>query len=124
MNYLAEGGKPFVDCGLGLRRVVDSLTGTVRVTAGSPGRTEHLDWRISYGDVNANEYDWNIQTADLNMLNLAFAVMKWKKMFGYYVDDGKEMNTASTSAATCSSRASSPPREAVSAGAEFCRGHA
>lgn len=92
VEHLAAWGIPFVDCGMGLHRQENSLRGTVRTTAGVPGRFEHLDRRISYTDVAANEYDMNIQTADLNMLNAALAVIKWKKIFGYYVDSTHELN--------------------------------
>jgi ThiF family len=85
---------PFVDCGMGVQRQENSLRGTIRVTAGAKDHYEHLARRVSYADVNANEYDWNIQTADLNMLNAAMAVLKWKKLFGYYVDSKHEFNTA------------------------------
>lgn len=39
-------------------------------------------------DYNAdrNEYDVNIQIADLNALNAALAVIKWKKLMGFYQD--------------------------------------
>jgi hypothetical protein len=37
-----------------------------------------------------NEYDRNIQIADLNMLNAAPAVVKWKKLFGFYADNESE----------------------------------
>ncbi len=84
---------PFVDCGMGLRRLENSLLGTVRATTATPGHYDHLDSRISYTDANADEYDWNIQTADLNMLNAALAVIKWKKLFGYYVDASRELNS-------------------------------
>lgn len=85
---------PFVDCGLGMERIENSLRGTVRVTAATAGRYGHLSGRISYTDVDENEYDWNIQTADLNMLNAAMAVIKWKKLFGYYVDGKQELNSS------------------------------
>lgn len=83
---------PFVDCGMGLTRLENSLRGTVRVTVGLPGSYGHVARHVSYTDVDANEYDWNIQTADLNMLNAALAVIKWKKAFGYYADAGRELN--------------------------------
>jgi hypothetical protein len=92
VEHLTGWGIPFVDCGMGLHRQENSLRGTVRATAGVPGRFDHLDRRISYTDVAANEYDMNIQTADLNMLNAALAVIKWKKIFGYYVDTKHELN--------------------------------
>ena len=47
---------------------------------------------MSFADETQNEYEWNIQTADMNMLNAALAVIKWKKMFGYYVDRKQEFN--------------------------------
>ena len=41
-----------------------------------------------------NEYDKNIQIADLNMLNAALAVIKWKKLFGFYADnEGEHFST-------------------------------
>lgn len=94
VEHLTAWEVPFVDCGMGIRRQDNSLRGTIRVTAGTRGHYEHLGSRISYADVNANEYDWNIQTADLNMLNAAMAVLKWKKLMGYYVDSKQEFNSA------------------------------
>jgi hypothetical protein len=40
------------------------------------------------------DYDRNIQIADLNALNAALAVIKWKKMFGFYRDLEREHFTA------------------------------
>lgn len=92
VQHLAAWDTPFVDCGMGLHRNENSLRGTVRTTAGVPGRFDHLGRRVSYTDAGANEYDMNIQTSDLNMLNAALAVIKWKKIFGYYVDSRHELN--------------------------------
>jgi hypothetical protein len=39
---------------------------------------------------DGNEYDRNIQTAELNALNAALAVIKWKKLCGFYIDLEKE----------------------------------
>lgn len=93
IEQLIEWEIPFVDCGMGVQRTENSLRGTVRVTAGVKGRYDHIRRRVSYGDVAENEYDWNIQTADLNMLNAVMAVIKWKKLFGYYVDTKDELNS-------------------------------
>jgi hypothetical protein len=41
----------------------------------------------------------NIQIADLNMLNAVFAVIRWKKLYGFYADDEHELFTAYTIAA-------------------------
>jgi hypothetical protein len=37
-----------------------------------------------------DDYDGNIQIADLNALNAALAVLKWKKMSGFYADREQE----------------------------------
>ena len=37
-----------------------------------------------------DDYDSNIQVADLNALNAALAVIKWKKLCGFYLDFVKE----------------------------------
>ena len=81
---------------MGLTRVENSLRGTVRATSGSPGRYDHIDQRISFGDITADEYDLNMQTADLNMLNAVLAVLRWKKSCGYYVDSCDERHTSFT----------------------------
>lgn len=94
IDRLREWEIPFVDCGMGLTRVKNSLRGTVRATSGSPGRCEHVEQRISFGDVTADEYDLNMQTADLNMMNAVMAVIRWKKHCGYYVDSRDERHTA------------------------------
>ena len=41
-------------------------------------------------DDDDNEYDTNIQIAELNALNAALAVIKWKRLMGFYRDAGKE----------------------------------
>ena len=84
---------PFFDVGLGVNTVDDCLVGTLRVTTGTKSKHDHLDNRISYGDDVNNEYATNIQIADLNSLNAVLAVIKWKKLSGFYQDLKKEHNT-------------------------------
>ena len=43
-----------------------------------------------------NEYDKNIQIADLNALNAALAVIKWKKLLGFYIDQEHELYSTYT----------------------------
>ncbi|MGQ7394159.1 hypothetical protein ACTGZO_11025, partial [Streptococcus suis] len=87
---------PFVDCGIGMHRQENSLGGLVRTTTGLPHQYAHIPRRISFGDVSSDEYRENIQTADLNMLNAALAVLKWKKHLGYYADSKQELNSSYT----------------------------
>ncbi|PSR36977.1 MAG: hypothetical protein C7B44_06200 [Sulfobacillus thermosulfidooxidans] len=91
IEYLESQKIPFIDCGMGVYRKDDSLGGVVRVTAVVEGHGLHVDQRISFGDLDEDEYDWNIQTADLNMLNASLAVLKWKKLCGFYIDRKQEL---------------------------------
>jgi hypothetical protein len=93
VESLTEREVPFIDCGIGMHRRDNSLGGSVRVTASDAGHRTHLEHRVGYGKPEPDEYDWNIQTADLNMLNAALAVIRWKKMFGFYMDGKQEFNS-------------------------------
>ena len=46
--------------------------------------------------MHLNEYDDNIQIADLNALNATMAVIKWKKFVGFYHDSKKENHSEYT----------------------------
>ncbi len=96
IEHLKDWAISFVDCGMGLERVEDSLRGSVRTTFGSPGSYEHIERRVSFHDITEDEYDFNMQTADLNMLNAALAVMRWKRHVGYYCDRRSEPNSLYT----------------------------
>jgi molybdopterin/thiamine biosynthesis adenylyltransferase len=86
-------GVSFIDVGLGVNKVEDSLIGTLRVTLGSKEKNDHLKDRIGNAENDANEYSTNIQIADLNCLNATLAVIKWKKTLSYYQDLKEEHNT-------------------------------
>lgn len=86
-------GVTFIDVGIGVNKADDCLNGAVRVTVGSPNKSDHLDLRIGSMESEENEYSNNIQIADLNCLNAILAVLKWKKMSGFYQDVKKEHNS-------------------------------
>lgn len=86
IDYLLKAKIPFFDVGLGVNTVDDTLIGTIRVTTGTELRNAHLDTRVPFGENDNNEYGTNIQVADLNCLNAVMAVIKWKKMSGFYQD--------------------------------------
>jgi hypothetical protein len=82
---------PFVDVGMGVNLIDGSLTGLLRTTTCTTKKHDHVRSKIPFPDGNANnEYARNIQIADLNALNAALAVVKWKKLFGFYLDLEKE----------------------------------
>jgi hypothetical protein len=100
VEKLEEYALPFIDTGMGVRRMGDMLRGIVTATTSTPGHRAHI-WankRITFAD-GGDDYDHNIQIADLNMLNAVFAVIRWKKLYGFYADDEHEMFTAYTIAA-------------------------
>jgi hypothetical protein len=86
LSALKRMGIPFFDMGLGVNIAEDNLVGTVRVTVGTPSKTDHIPDRIGTVEIDDNEYSTNIQIADLNALNALFAVIKWKKLSGFYQD--------------------------------------
>ncbi|WP_281233799.1 ThiF family adenylyltransferase [Flavobacterium gelatinilyticum] len=93
-DYLADLGVAFSDVGLGVNVVDGRLTGAVRVTSATPDKIDHLPLRIFSEDSDNNEYGTNIQIAELNALNAIFAVLKWKKVRGIYVDLENEYHSS------------------------------
>jgi len=93
VDYLVENRIPFIDVGMGLNIQDGALGGLVRVTTYTPPFHDHLAKRIPFDDGEDNEYSRNIQIADMNALNAALAVIKWKKIWGFYIDLEKEHNT-------------------------------
>jgi hypothetical protein len=92
-------GVSFVDVGMGLELVDGTLGGILRVTASTPEKREHVhQGRISLHTNGAeNIYGSNIQVADLNALNAVMAIIKWKKLRGFYRDlEGEHHSTYTT----------------------------
>ncbi|WP_316753662.1 ThiF family adenylyltransferase [Pedobacter gandavensis] len=87
MDHLIMMQIPFIDVGLGVNIVGEKLIGMTRVTSATAQKNDHLLLRIPCGEEDDNnEYRTNIQIADLNALNAMHAVIKWKKMSGFYQD--------------------------------------
>ena len=87
VENLEAFGACFVDVGMGVELVDGSLRGVLKVTTSIPEQREHFRRRVSLADAHVNDdYDHNIQIADLNALNAALAVIKWKKLWGFYLD--------------------------------------
>jgi len=92
VDKLEEFGVPFIDTGMGVKKQHDALGGIVRLTTSLPDHREHTHRRISFANEQDDEYDRNIQVAELNALNATLAVIKWKKIRGFYVDLEKELH--------------------------------
>ena len=83
-----------IDVGMGLYRVNDSIAGVIRTTTFCPEHHHHAEACIDLaGDDAPGEYERNAQLAELNALNAALAVIKWKKARGFYNDLTRELNS-------------------------------
>lgn len=98
VHRLEAWGIPFIDVGMGIQLGEDNtLGGIVTVTTNTPTKRDHFQSRTAFTDGEAaNEYSQNVQIAELNALNAAFAVIKWKKLCGYYHDATNEHYAAYT----------------------------
>lgn len=91
-------GVPFIDSGMGLELNDGSLGGILRVTASTPEKRDHVhEGRISFTGGGLDDiYSSNIQVADLNALNAVMAIIKWKKIRGFYRDLEREHHSTYT----------------------------
>lgn len=88
-EFMKLNSMPFIDVGMELELIEDqaSLVGACRITLSTPGKRDHFARHVSLeGAVADDLYGTNIQVADMNALNAALAVLKWKKFCGFYQD--------------------------------------
>lgn len=94
VEALEAAGGAFVDAGMGAHLVDGGLGGTLRVTTSVAENRETFRRRTPMAGAPLDDiYNRNIQIADLNALNAAFAVVRWKKLQGFYHDFGHELST-------------------------------
>jgi len=93
ISFLMENLASFIDVGIGVEDIDGSLIGKVRVTTSTTEKRNHLEKRISYAENRNDDYDRNIQIADLNTLCATLAIIKWKKILGFYREHEKEFHT-------------------------------
>lgn len=87
IGYLQKCCIPFIDTGMDVVRRGDALCGTIRTTfcsADETGRRTAQKFIDMVGEAHENEYDADIQIAELNALNAVLAVIRWKRQCGYY----------------------------------------
>lgn len=85
---------PFVDTGIGLGLVDDMLDGCARATLIAPGTPwEEVERLLPFGDDDEDDvYGTDIQIAEVNSLNGALAVFRWKRWATFYRDERGERN--------------------------------
>ena len=98
VERLQEWGIPFIDVGMGIQLGEENtLGGIVTVTTCTAKKGDHVASRTAFSDGEAaNDYSQNVQISELNALNAALAVIKWKKLCGYFDDVTREHYCAYT----------------------------
>ncbi|MBB5684970.1 ThiF family adenylyltransferase [Sphingobium boeckii] len=99
VERLHARGVGFIDIGMGLELGDHGLSGILRVTTSTPATREQVSSheRIPLaGGGDGDVYASNIQVADLNALNAVLAVIKWKKLCGFYCDLENEHHSTYT----------------------------
>lgn len=88
-DLLLSMGIPFIDVGMGLSRQQGALNGMTRVT--HFGQAHGADIRskglVPLSDPADDLYKINIQISELNALNAAMAVIKYKQLRGFYTEE-------------------------------------
>ncbi len=94
LEYLTSANIPFVDVGMAISESNGRIFGSLRVTA--PGFFSEIAKTQEAGNegkVSENLYSRTLMFSELNALNAALAVIRWKKDFGIYVDHEHEYLT-------------------------------
>jgi hypothetical protein len=90
---LEEFGIGFIDVGLGVKEKNNVLSGMVRTTTSTP-ENRSFKRKLSFaGGDDEDDYTRNIQVAELNALNAVLAMIKWKKLVGFYGDIEQEYHS-------------------------------
>jgi hypothetical protein len=80
---------PFIDVGMGLSRKNGPISGMMRATYYSDQEAQQVrDMALApLGDQPDDVYKTNIQISELNALNAAMAMIRYKQLKGFYLDD-------------------------------------
>lgn len=85
VHHLVEKGIGFIDVGIDLDADTGAIGGALRVTTAARDKYDHLRSRLSYAEPTEEAaYRSAIQVVELNALNAALAVVKWKQLRGFY----------------------------------------
>ena len=87
VNYLSDHKISFVDTGIDIMRTGTSLIGMTRVTLSVQGNMQAVNQHVSFEEADKDLYASNIQTAELNAFCALQAVINWKQMLGFYLDN-------------------------------------
>ena len=102
VRLLEARGLTFIDTGMGLITVAggQQVQGQIRVTTSTPGTRgparRHLPDESATDGQPDDAYRTNIQMVELNALSAALAVVRWKKLRGFYADTESETTSIYT----------------------------
>lgn len=97
VDYLEATDIAFIDVGMGVTELDGALGGVVRVTTSTADDRAAAREHLPLADLTGNDnYARNIQVADLNALNAAMAVVRWKRLVGFYRDYENEHHSTYT----------------------------
>ena len=90
----------FIDVGMGIQREGEKLLGIIRTSISTPQggyyKPQMEKIKASDGQQRGGEYERNIQIVELNALNAALAIIRWKKYRGFYLDLEGELQSTYT----------------------------
>lgn len=87
VERLEEWGIPFVHVGMGVEVIDEAVCGQITATTSTPSRRDHFRGRVSLADSDGEQdYSRDVAISELSAMNAALAVVKWKKLCGYYHD--------------------------------------
>lgn len=86
VDELIKNNIPFIDTGIGIRKMDDILAGEIRISLFDKSNYGEVSNYIDFEQDNDDVYSSNIQIAECNCLNATLSVIKWKKYFEVYAD--------------------------------------
>lgn len=87
IEHLMDSKIPFVDLGIGISVVNNSLRGSIRKTLITPENCGYLNKIPTEKATGEDIYSQNIQISELNALNAIMGVIAWKKLNGFYLTE-------------------------------------
>ena len=83
VDYLVSEKIPFIDTGIGLQNINDTINGLIRTTVFDKNNYDRISTYIDFDEDGDDVYNTNIQIAECNALNAKIAVIEWKNISIY-----------------------------------------
>jgi hypothetical protein len=92
LDRLKDTNTVVIDCGMGMHvsEKQQKLWGTIRTTVSMPNNRDEAENLMPLVDRDDDLYRSNIQIGEMNAMNAALAVARWKRLIGMFVDDSLE----------------------------------